>query len=134
MPTVIRRSGTMTVFERRRGMLHAVAWQVSSSIWSPPTDTYETETEYIVRVEIAGMHDDDFEVSFEDGLLMINGVRSDLPERRAYHQMEIRFGKFSTSVAIPGPVNLEASEAGYKDGFLTVSLPKAKPKKIAIEE
>lgn len=134
MTTVIRRGGAMAVFEKRREMLHAVAWQVSSGIWSPPTDVYETEAEYVVRVEIAGMREDDFEVSFEDGFLLIRGVRSDFPERRAYHQMEIRFGKFSTTVALPGPVDLESSEAGYKDGFLMVVLPKAKPQKVTIEE
>ncbi len=135
MPTVvIRRTGALPMFERRREVLHAVAWQVSSGVWSPPTDMYETETEYVVRVEIAGMREDDFEVTYEDGFLLIDGVRPDSAERRAYHQMEIRFGKFSTAVAIPGAVDLEASEAGYKDGFLVVVLPKAKPKSIAIEE
>ncbi len=134
MPTVIRRSGAMTIYDKRREILHAVAWQVSSGVWSPPTDLYETETDYVVRLEIAGMHEDDFEVSYEDGYLWISGVRPELPEKRAYHQMEIRFGKFSTAVAIPGAVDLEASEAAYKDGFLLVVMPKAKPKTITIEE
>ena len=57
MPTVIRRSETITLTEKRREILHAVGWQVTQSIWSPPTDVYETEKEYIVRVEIAGMRE-----------------------------------------------------------------------------
>ena len=78
MPTVIRRSETITLTEKRREILHAVGWQVTQSIWSPPTDVYETEKEYIVRVEIAGMREADFEVIFENGFLFIGGVR---PER-----------------------------------------------------
>lgn len=134
MTTVIRRSETVTLTEKRREILHAVGWQVSSSVWSPPTDAYETENEYVIKVEVAGMRESDFEVTFEDGLLLINGVRPDVAERRAYHQMEIRFGKFSTAVAIPGPVDLDHSEAGYTDGFLMVNLPKAKATDIKIGE
>ncbi len=97
MPTMIRRSETITLTEKRREILHAVGWQVTQNIWSPPTDVYETEKEFIVRVEIAGMREEDFEVIFENGYLFISGVRPDVSERRAYHQMEIRFGKFSTT-------------------------------------
>ena len=62
MPTIVRKSST-TLLETRREILHAVSWQVRSSVWSPPTDVYETEEAYVVRVEIAGMREDDFEVS-----------------------------------------------------------------------
>ena len=48
--------------------------------------------------------------------------------------MEIRFGKFSTTLAVPGPVDLDHSEAQYKDGFMTVVLLKAKSKDVKIEE
>jgi HSP20 family protein len=134
MPTVIRRSETIMLTEKRREIFHAVGWQVMQSIWSPPTDVYENEKEYVVRVEMAGMRDEDFEIVFENGFLFISGFRSDVSERRAYHQMEIRFGKFSTTVAVPGPVDLDSSEAQYKDGFMTVVLSKAKPKEVKIEE
>ena len=134
MPTMIHRSESITLTEKRREILHTVGWQVMQSIWSPPTDVYETEKEYVVRVEIAGMRESDFEVTFEDGSLFISGVRPDVSERRAYHQMEIRFGKFSTTLAVPGPVDLDHSEAQYKDGFMTVVLLKAKSKDVKIEE
>ncbi len=134
MTTVIRKSETITLTDKRREILHAVGWQITQNIWSPPTDLYETEKEYVVRVEIAGMREVDFEVTFEGGFLLIEGVRPDVPERRAYHQMEIRFGKFSTAVAVPGPVNLDQSQAEYKDGFLTVTLPKSKPTEVKVEE
>ena len=133
MATVIRRSQT-TLIEKRREIVHAVGWQVQSSQWSPPTDMYETEKDYVVRVEVAGMREADFEVTFESGFLLVNGTRPDVHERRAYHQMEIRFGKFSTAIAVPGPVDLDKSVAEYKDGFLTVLLQKEKPTEMKIED
>jgi HSP20 family protein len=88
----------------------------------------------VVRVEIAGMRENDFEITVEDNFLTINGNRADVPERRAYQQMEIRFGKFETVVGLPGPIDLEASRADYIEGFLTVTLPKAKPSQIQVDE
>ena len=132
MPTIVRRSST-TLLETRREMLHAVSWHVRSSAWSPPTDLCETGESYVVRVEIAGMREDGFEILLENNLLLISGSRPDLIERRAYHQMEIRFGKFSTALNLPGPVNVELARAEYKDGFLTIVLPKATPNQTKVE-
>lgn len=123
MPTIRRKSGT-TILETRREVLHTVGWQVRPNVWSPPTDVYETEETFIVRIEIAGMREDDFEVSLESNTLFVTGFRPEVRERRAYHQMEIHFGKFATAVGIPGTVDVEHSTAEYKDGFLTVTLPK----------
>jgi HSP20 family protein len=88
----------------------------------------------VVRVEIAGMHENDFEITVEDKFLTVRGSRPDVPERRAYQQMEIRFGKFETAVGLPGPIDLEASHADYTEGFLTITLPKAKPSQVQVEE
>jgi HSP20 family protein len=132
MPTIVRKSST-TFLETRREILHAVSWQVRSSVWSPPTDVYETDEAYVVRVEIAGMREDDFEVLLENNTLLITGSRPDLTERRAYQQMEIRFGKFSTAINLPGIVNTEQARAEYKDGFLTIVLPKATPNQTKVE-
>jgi HSP20 family protein len=138
MPTVIRRSGVSSISptDRRRDIFHAVSWQVQvrSSIWSPPTDIYETDDAYIIRVEVAGMREEGFQVIVENDYLIISGIRPDVSERRAYHQMEIRFGKFSAMVGLPGPVNLDQAEAAYENGFLTVTLPKAKPSQIHIQD
>jgi HSP20 family protein len=130
MPTVIRKS-VATILESRREILHAVSWQVHSSVWSPPTDEYETEVAYVVRMEIAGMHEDDFEVSLENNILLISGLRpDDQQERRAYQQMEIRFGKFASSISLPGPVDIDRTRAEYKDGFLIIILPKENQNKV----
>jgi HSP20 family protein len=132
MPTIVRKSST-TLLETRREILHAVSWQVRSNIWSPPTDVYETEEAYVARVEIAGMREEDFEVLLANNTLMISGSRPDHTERRAYQQMEIRFGKFSTTVNLPGTVDIEQARAEYKDGFLTIVLPKATPNQTKVE-
>ncbi|HAX69692.1 MAG TPA: hypothetical protein DCY14_08810, partial [Anaerolineae bacterium] len=74
MPTVVRKTRE-TIMEVRRDILHAVSWQVRSSVWRPPTDVYETGDALIVRMEIAGMRDEDFEVSVENYTLYILGSR-----------------------------------------------------------
>jgi HSP20 family protein len=124
MPTIVRKS-VSAMTETRREILHTVSWHVRSSIWSPPTDVYETEENYVIKVEIAGMRDEDFDVAFENNILMISGYRSDLNERRAYHQMEIRFGRFELAVEVSVTLDIDKATAEYKDGFLTVVLPKA---------
>ena len=139
MPTSIKkksRSSSSNPVESRREMLHTVEWQVQvrAGVWSPPTDVYETKNNYVVRVEIAGMHEDDFEITVENNFLLINGSRPDIPERRAYQQMEIRYGKFETVIGLPGPINLESSHADYSEGFLTITLSKTKPSQIKVVE
>lgn len=113
----------------------AIGWQVSihSYAWRPPTDVYETEANFVVRVEAAGMRESDFAINAEDNFLIISGVRSEGPEWRAYRQMEIRFGEFSTAIEIPLGVDVSKAEADYQDGFLKVILPKLKPTNIIIK-
>jgi HSP20 family protein len=115
--------------------LRAIGWQVNvhSYAWSPPTDVYETEASFVVRVEVAGMREADFMIKVEDNFLVVSGIRIESPERRAYRQMEIRFGEFSTAVEIPLGVDVGKADADYKDGFLNVILPKLKPTNVAIK-
>ena len=133
MTTVIRRSGTLSVTSRVQERRQTVSWQVTTGVWSPPIDVYETDLEYVVTVEVAGMRDADFEVVYENGMLLVAGQRPDVTERRAYHQMEIHFGKFSAAIALPGPVDLDHSAAEYQDGFLIVKMPKLKGTNVKIE-
>jgi HSP20 family protein len=127
MPTIVRKS-ISTITETRRGVLHTISWHVRSTTWRPPTDLYETEESCVIKVEVAGMRDEDFEVAFENNVLMIGGHRPDLNEKRAYHQMEIRFGRFEIAVEIPVIVDIEKATAEYKDGFLVIILPKVSSK------
>ncbi len=115
--------------------LRAIGWQVGvhSYAWSPPTDVYETDASFVVRVEVAGLTGSDFQINAEDNFLVISGVRGEPPERRVYHQMEIRFGEFSTAVELPPGVDVTKAEADYSDGFLNVVLPKIKPTNVNIK-
>jgi HSP20 family protein len=133
MPTIVRKS-ISAVTETRREVLQTVSWHVRSNIWSPPTDVYETQENYVIKVEIAGMRDEDFEVAFENNVLRISGYRPDLNERRAYHQMEIRFGRFELALELPITVDLEHATAEYKDGFLVIVLPKSASKQEKVEK
>ncbi|MBT3190157.1 MAG: Hsp20/alpha crystallin family protein [Anaerolineae bacterium] len=137
MPTIIRKSKKGSKSESsHHPVQQAIGWQmqVRSKIWSPPTDMYETEDAYILRVEIAGMREADFTVSVEGDFLIVSGSRPDVQERRAYHQMEIRCGKFTSAVSLPNLINLENASAEYEDGFFIVTLPKVKSRKIDIQE
>jgi len=97
-------------------------------VWRPPTDVFETDTEILVKVEIAGAERTDFYISLDDRHLSVRGVRYDpSPERRAYYQMEIHFGEFFTEVDLPGPVDKDQIQAEYHDGFLAVTLVKQQP-------
>lgn len=132
MPSIVRKP-ISSIMETRRDILLAASWEVHSSIWKPPTDVYETDVKLIVKVEVAGMREDDFEVAVEDQVLMITGNRPGQNERRAYHQMEIRSGKFEIAVALPPGVDLEQAAAEYKEGFLIVVFPKIQAKQIEVE-
>jgi HSP20 family protein len=123
MPTVVRKTRE-TIMEVRRGILHSMSWQVKSSLWDPPTDFYETNDAYIVRMEIAGMREENFEVTVQNDTLSITGFRQDFTAKRAVHQMEIRSGKFAATITLPSPVDIDHALAEYQDGFLTITLPK----------
>jgi HSP20 family protein len=107
---------------------------VRSHVWCPATDVYETEDTIIVRVEIAGMREENFSISLSGRVLSVRGSRPDILERRAYHQMEIFFGDFLTEVELPGPVLSDQVTAEYIAGFLRLVFPKDKPKKIQVSE
>ena len=123
MPTIVRKSQSVTV-EAHRETHNSVTWHVRQNMWRPPTDVYETEKDVVVKMEIAGMRDEDMEVVVQENLLLISGSRSDTTERKAYHQMEIPFGRFSVGIELSVRVNTDNATAEYKDGFLTIQLPK----------
>lgn len=100
-------------------------WTARPHLWRPPTDMYETEKEYAVRVEIAGMQDAELNIAVEGRQLAIYGLRQPPNEQAAYHQMEVRFGEFLSVVELPGMIDADRIKAEYKDGFLLVTLPKA---------
>jgi HSP20 family protein len=133
MSPVIFKPGLLR--EKKSPTLQAIGWNVGmrAYAWSPPTDVYETEASFVVRVEAAGLTESDFTIEVDGRTLVVSGLRVDSTERRAYHQMEIRFGEFSTSVELPSGVDTQHAEADYEDGFLIIVFPKLKPTGITIQ-
>jgi HSP20 family protein len=111
-------------------------WHITGRphVWHPPTDVYETDEKIVVRVEIAGMKDGDVSVNFDHHILTINGTRIEVAEKRAFHQMEIFFGEFSSIIEILVPIDADHIQAEYQDGFLRVFLPKSVPRQIHLSE
>lgn len=101
-------------------------------IWRPPTDVYETDDCVVVKVEIAGMAQEDFSISLEAKKLIISGIRRDPAAKLGYQQMEILYGHFETHVLLLRAVDVEKIEATYQNGFLNVRLPKARPLQVPV--
>ncbi len=130
------RSGRLPLDEYQGIVQDGIRWRMAARphAWRPPTDVYETETTVVIRVEIAGMQEDDFAISLEDRAVIVRGVRQDTTEKRAYQQMEIPFGEFSTEVDLHCSVSSEGIEALYRDGFLFITLLKVRPRQIRVED
>jgi HSP20 family protein len=110
-------------------MLSSILLQDSGNppaMWRPPTDVYETQGDVVILVEVAGMDPDKIQVEFSDRILRISGRREDKHRRAACHCLEVQYGEFTSEVYLPGQYDLEAIDAEYKDGFLTITLPKFK--------
>ena len=106
--------------------------------WVPAFDVSETEKEVIVKAELPGMDVKDIDIALTDGLLTIKGERQLEKEdkKENYHRIERQFGSFSRSLNLGTKVRNDGIEATYKDGILTVNLPKveaSKPKRIEVK-
>jgi len=101
-------------------------------IWRPPTDVYETDECMVVKVEVAGMAEDDFVISLDAKKLTIGGLRHDPASKLGYQQMEISYGQFETKVILPRAIDVDKIEATYQNGFLIVHLPKTKPRQVPV--
>jgi len=107
--------------------------------WVPALDVAEDKDNYRVRVELPGLKREDIEVALDDGTLVISGERkTEAPvEGTAIHRQERYFGKFSRALTLPSAVASDKVTAVYRDGVLTVTVPKAeeaKPKTITVGE
>jgi len=93
-------------------------------VWHPPTDVYETDNDITVKIEIAGVEQDEFAVRLDGRVLTVYGYRSDPAAKLAYQQMEISYGEFRSQVYLPCDVDADGAKAAYEDGFLYVVMPK----------
>ena len=105
--------------------------------WAPPVDVYETEHDVVLKAELPGVDPKEVEVRVEDGTLYLKGERKFENEVKQdnYHRIERAYGSFVRSFPLPSSVDAEKANAQYKNGVLTLTLPKreeAKPKTIKI--
>jgi len=105
--------------------------------WAPAVDIYETENELIVKADLPDISEKDLDVRVENNMLTIRGERKfeKKVEEENYLRVERAYGAFSRSFSLPNTVNNEAIKADYKNGVLTVTLPKraeSKPKQVKV--
>lgn len=112
--------------------------EVRLATWSPRVDISETDDEYIVRAEVPGVSKDDIKITVKDNLVTIKGEKKQEKETKNenFHRIERIYGSFSRTFTLPGAVKVDKVEAKFKDGVLTIKLPKVeeeKPKEIEIK-
>ncbi len=107
---------------------------VDQRIWSPQIDVLETPEAFMLIAEIAGLKKDDIQVTVKRNLVYLAGKRQrpDLTNAVRYLQMEIEYGSFERSFELPVLIDESGIEAQYKDGLLTVILPKKQSQKKII--
>jgi HSP20 family protein len=106
--------------------------------WVPPVDILETENELIVKADVPDMEMKDIDVQMENGTLTIRGERKfeSKKDGGGWHRVERSYGTFERVFTLPETVNAEGVKADYKNGTLTITLPKkevAKPRQIKVE-
>ena len=104
----------------------------------PAINIWAAEDSAKVTAEIPGVSKDDLEINVTGETLTLSGVRGqdDLPESARYHRQERRFGEFSRSIQLPYTVDTNKVKAVFKNGVLSVELPRVeaeKPKKITVK-
>jgi len=106
--------------------------------WTPAVDIYETENELVLKADLPEVELKDIDVRVENQTLTISGERKFEKKEadKGYHRIERSYGTFQRSFAVPNTFDTEKIGASFKNGVLTVSLPKkeaAKPRQIKVE-
>ena len=105
--------------------------------WAPAVDVSETETEYLIKAEIPEVKKEDVKVTLQDGMLTLQGERKQEKEEKGkrFHRIERSYGSFLRSFDLPANVDDTKAKADFKEGVLTLTLPKsekAKPKSVEV--
>jgi HSP20 family protein len=111
--------------------------QSELAVWSPSVDIFETENELVVKADLPDVQEKDMDVRVENNTLTIRGERKFDREvqEESYLRVERAYGTFTRSFSLPNTVNAEAIRAEYRNGVLTVRMPKreeSKPRQIRI--
>ena len=104
--------------------------------WVPRMDVMETDKAYNIKLEIPDVHKEDVKIEVEHGVLKVTGERNHEKEEegKTFHVVECSYGSFCRSFTLPKDVDEKKIEAMFKDGMLTIELPKvAQPKSKTIE-
>lgn len=106
--------------------------------WTPAVNIAETDDNYVITAELPGFNKNDFKVTYDNGYLSIRGERKKEKEEKGkeWHRIESYYGSFERSFYLPSTVKSEKIDAQYKDGILTLTLPKVeekKPKQIEVK-
>ena len=117
--------------ERMESMLGSLSRSGAATLcgeshWRPSLDLYETNDEFTLLVDLAGIQPKEVDVVVEREVVRISGnrCRPHAKEVTRVHHMEIDFGPFSHAFRLPVPVDPDAASSTYRDGFLTIRLPK----------
>jgi HSP20 family protein len=106
--------------------------------WTPPCDIYETDKKIVLKMELPEMKNEDVHVTLENNVLTLRGERKfeEKVDRENYHRIERTYGEFLRSFTLPAFVEGNKITAEFKDGLLTVIVPKneaAIPKQIEVK-
>ena len=110
-----------------------------SATWRPLADIRESAEMVMVKIELAGMKEEEIDVTLYEDALVVSGERHEEPEGNEnvyYHEAQIRYGPFRIEVLLLLPIDREGVKARYENGFLWVDLPKLpqnKPERVRIE-
>jgi HSP20 family protein len=105
--------------------------------WAPSVDIYETENELVLKADLPEVSEKDIDIHVENNMLTVRGERKfeQKVKEENYLRIERSYGSFSRSFSLPNTVNTETIKAEYKNGVLTVVMPKraeSKPKQVKI--
>ena len=106
-------------------------------VWTPAVDVYETENELVIKADLPEINEKDLDVRVENNMLTIHGERKfeEKVKEENYLRVERTYGSFSRSFSLPNTVDPGRIHADYKNGVLTVELPKraeSKPKQVKV--
>lgn len=106
--------------------------------WTPAVDIFETENELVLKADVPDVDMKDIDIRMENGTLALKGERKFENEQgsKGFHRVERSYGTFARYFTLPDTVETDKVKADYKNGVLTITLPKkevAKPRQIKIE-
>jgi HSP20 family protein len=106
--------------------------------WAPAVDIYETENELVLKADLPDVDLKDIDVRVENQTLTISGERTfeKKDTTKGYHRIERNYGSFVRSFSVPNSFDTENIAAEFKNGVLSVTLPKkeaAKPRQVKVE-